>query len=963
MKPFSGYLWLSALWLISFSLFATGADTPSATEIKVIKPASDVRDIGYYQLPNKLKVLLISDPEVEKSAASMDVKVGSTDDPMDRQGLAHFLEHMLFLGTDKYPKADEYQDFISGHGGNHNAFTSATHTNYFFDIEHASLEPALDRFAQFFIAPKFDATYVERERKAVNSEYTAKYTDEYRRIRDVYREIAVDGHPVNHFSVGNLQTLDVDQPRDLRADLIRFYQSHYSADRMGLTVISNRPLADMRAWVVEKFSAITLRKLAPLPEFGSFLDAQSLSKDVSILPRKEMRELSFVFPVPASEQYFEQKPLSYIGFFIGHEGEGSLLSLLKSQNWATALGAGNSFDWRGGEAFSVTINLTDAGLKNIHAIEALLFAYIDLLREQGVEKWRFLELQKLGNLAFEYGDKKDPVSEVVDLSNSLHYYPPQWVLKAPNLYAKFDKNLINRFLGYLQPKNMLRVLVAPDVNKDRQSSYYETPYSVSADQKVGRNLPDAQLPLLEQLALPEKNAFIASDFSLAVAKSATPEKPVVVRDKRNTRIWYAPDNRFAIPKGHVKARLLLPDVASSVTGAATARLYASVVKEMLNETAYNAAMAGLGFDISASSRGLDLSFSGYNDTLDSLVLEVVTSLRAYNSSAKKRLEVNDRVFADSRNELLRQYNNMSMDSPYRKLMKQLPAMVFSPYWTPEVLAETLTQTDRAQYDEASAVLFDDARLEVLVYGNYDKKSAIKIGKRLEKLVSGKKAARDVDPNKVVKLAGGAENFWLSLPVEHADAGVVYYVQGLDDLLVTNAKMQVLQQLVSTPFYATLRTEKQLGYIVFTSSYSIREVPALIAVVQSPVASVPTLLSEVETFFKAHKNAVFSNFERDKSAVISVLSEQAKSQNEQASDFWEAILTGDETFDRRARLLAAVQGLTMDQMVAFYQQQMLSPGNALVITTPPESKGAMGENYTRIEDVRKFKAEANTYVYP
>lgn len=55
-------------------------------------------------------------------------------DPWDLPGLAHFCEHMLFLGTDKYPSENEYSKFISSHGGITNAYTATDHTNYHFDI-------------------------------------------------------------------------------------------------------------------------------------------------------------------------------------------------------------------------------------------------------------------------------------------------------------------------------------------------------------------------------------------------------------------------------------------------------------------------------------------------------------------------------------------------------------------------------------------------------------------------------------------------------------------------------------------------------------------------------------------------------------------------------------------------------------------------------------------------------------
>ena len=111
----------------------------------------------------------------------MDVYVGSASNPADRGGLAHFLEHMLFLGTDKYPDSGEYATFVSEHGGSRNAYTGFEHTNYFFDIDKANLEEALDRFAQFFISPRFDAEYVDREVNAVNAEYQMGLNTDSRR--------------------------------------------------------------------------------------------------------------------------------------------------------------------------------------------------------------------------------------------------------------------------------------------------------------------------------------------------------------------------------------------------------------------------------------------------------------------------------------------------------------------------------------------------------------------------------------------------------------------------------------------------------------------------------------------------------------------------------------------------------------------------------------------------------------
>ncbi|MBK8289257.1 MAG: insulinase family protein [Cellvibrionales bacterium] len=116
-----------------------------------VQGETDKRDYRNLVLANGMKVLLVSDPHTDKSAAALDVATGSGDDPEQRQGLAHFLEHMLFLGTKKFPEPGEYQAFISDNGGSHNAFTSLEHTNYFFDIDPQQLKPALDRFSQFLL--------------------------------------------------------------------------------------------------------------------------------------------------------------------------------------------------------------------------------------------------------------------------------------------------------------------------------------------------------------------------------------------------------------------------------------------------------------------------------------------------------------------------------------------------------------------------------------------------------------------------------------------------------------------------------------------------------------------------------------------------------------------------------------------------------------------------------------------
>ena len=140
---------------------------PASEQSAVVKSPVDNRDYRYVVMENGLRALLISDPDTDKSAAAVDVNAGSYQDPDNRLGLAHFLEHMLFMGNEKYPEVDGYFEFIRANGGSANAYTADVRTNYYFDINNDNLRSALDQLAQFFVSPTLDPAYVDRERNAV----------------------------------------------------------------------------------------------------------------------------------------------------------------------------------------------------------------------------------------------------------------------------------------------------------------------------------------------------------------------------------------------------------------------------------------------------------------------------------------------------------------------------------------------------------------------------------------------------------------------------------------------------------------------------------------------------------------------------------------------------------------------------------------------------------------------------
>ena len=284
--PFFACIGLSVLFSSCQQAATVTQSAETATEavgttafITPRKSPNDRRDYRYLTLDNQLKVLLVSDPETDKSAAALSVYRGSFHEPDSRPGLAHFLEHMLFIGTGKYPEVDSFQQFITANGGSSNAYTALDHTNYFFDIKNSGLSEGLDRFGHFFINPLLSEEYVEREKNAVHSEYQMQIKDDGWRGYMVSKQALNPTHPGHRFTIGSLDTLN----GDVKADLDRWFKDNYSADQMGLVVLGEESLDELQALAEPLFNQVPNNNIGPshpaVPPFTSAqLPAQLSSK-------------------------------------------------------------------------------------------------------------------------------------------------------------------------------------------------------------------------------------------------------------------------------------------------------------------------------------------------------------------------------------------------------------------------------------------------------------------------------------------------------------------------------------------------------------------------------------------------------------------------------------------------------------------------------------------------------------
>jgi insulysin len=911
------------------------AELPAAAaagEVEIRKSPNDARQYRYVELANRLKVLLVSDPATDKAAASLVVFRGSYNEPPEYPGLAHFLEHMLFIGTTKYPDVDEYGQFISQHGGSTNAYTAGDHTNYFFDVQPAYFDGALDRFAQFFISPLLSTEYVDREKNAVHSEYQMQIKDDNWRSNAVFSTAINPEHPQTRFNIGSLETLGAGVQDALKT----FFAAQYSADQMALVALSNEPLDALEQKVRPLFEAIPNRNIGPAAPPPPLFAPGQLPAVLDVQSVKDGYRVSYGFPVPATEPHYAEKPTEYITNLLGHEGEGSLHRLLLERGWIESLSAGT---WDVDERTSmvtVDIDLTPAGYAHRDQVTDLLFDTVARLRAAAPERWRYDEQAEVADLAFRFQEKSSAVGFVYQVGPRFLRYPPRDVLIAPYLMTHFDRGLIEDYLTRLTPENVLMTVSGPDVRTDRRERWFGVPYSLAAG-ALPRQATDA-----DDLALPAHNPFLPENLDVL---PGDPAPPVEMVSKPGIELWLDRDTEFGTPRANLNVSLGIPGGIATPRDLAFAHLYEALVEDGLAARLYPAYLAGLGYALSVDGYGIELAVNGYDDKQIELVDVVLDTLN--------NLTIDPARFAVLRDQLLREWQNFADERPYEQAATALDYLLLSDRWPPEALAASLKEATVADLDAWRARRLAGFNVRALYHGNVDEQDARDLARALEKHLPIDSFERTAP---VVGAVNAAARF--AIPIEHDDAAVVIYVQDHADPLVSRARTALAASVLRQAFFTSLRTQQQLGYVVTATNQTMRDRGGLAFIVQSPVASSADLATHIREFLAGQADVVAAlpedEFERFRQGLIARLTERDKNLGERGARLWNDLDLGFTSFDSRTQIAAEVARFTQPEIVD-YLRELVSDfdGRSLVIYAPGKFTG-VPESGVEITDVGAFK---------
>ncbi len=874
---------------------------------------NDTNQYRYLTLDNGVRVLLIHDESAQKSAAALAVNVGHFDDPDDREGLAHYLEHMLFLGTEKYPKVGEFQSFINQHGGSNNAWTGTEHTCFFFDVSPSAFEPSLDRFSQFFTAPLFNEEALDKERQAVESEYKLKLNDDSRRLYQVHKELINPKHPFSKFSVGNLETLGDREGKSIRDEIVEFHYNQYSADLMTVTILGPHSLDEMQTWCEDKFSTIPNHQRAGKSISEPYTTPSSTALQVWVEPVKEIRKLILTFPMPSMDEYYQSKPLSYFAHLLGYEGDESLMLVLKDAGWITSLSAGGGTSGSNYREFTVSCTLTPEGIEHIDDITQAIFSYIALIEQNGMDEWRYLEKQAVLESAFRFQEPTRAMDLVSHLVVNMQHYTAEDTIYGDFMMTKYDETVLRSLLNYLTPDNLRTTVIAQGGQYDQTAKWYSTPYSSAAFTQKQLDLYQTASPMA--FGLPEKNPFICYDLDPKQLSSDQPI-PEIIEELPGFTLWHHQDSEFRVPKGVLYIAIDSPHAVATPRNIVKTRLCVEMFLDSLATETYQAEIAGMGYNMYAHQGGVTLTISGFSQKQPEL-LDLILSRFAARDFSQQR-------FDTIKQQLMRNWRNSAQDRPISQLFNALTG-ILQPNNPPySVLLEALESIEIDELASFVDAILAELHVEMFVYGDWTKQDAIVLGNTLKDALRVHDQQYEESLRPLVML-GKNGSFQREVFCDQEDSAIVLYYQCEDISPRSIALYSLANHLMSATFFHEIRTKQQLGYMVGTGNLPLNRHPGIVLYVQSPNAAPSDLVSSIDEFLNAFYLVLLElneyQWHSSKRGLWNQIATPDTTLRGRAQRLWVAIGNKDTEFNQKEVVLEELKGLTRSDMIRFIVNEL------------------------------------------
>lgn len=895
----------------------------------IIKSPNDKCSYRHLVLDNKLEVVLISDPEHDVCGASLSVGIGSYDNPPEHLGLAHFLEHMLFLGTSKYPKEDYFLTFIKNNGGYTNAYTAETHTTYYFEVESNFMMASIDIFSEFFISPNFNEGSVEREVNAVDSEHSKNIQNDSWRFNRLLQLMSDTDHPYHNFSTGTLETL---LKPHIREAVIEFYNKYYSANIMKLVVLWDKPLDFIEEIVRQKFSPIKNKNIVVKRDNRFPISKSTMAKIIPVTPGHKI----FLFwQVPSVFSHYNIKPFVYYSVLLQNEADGALIHWLIKNHYVFNVDVETYDTVEQYSIFGMMLDLTDKGFKKKQFILGAVRQFINNIINNPPVQDVYDDIRKISRINFNFLEREDVGNYVSGLSSNMLFIPAKNVISYSYIFEKWSpvvNEVIQNFGNSLSFDKAFFVF---------SSSSYEgqlklTEHFYKIEYEIYEKRPKIKQNSMK-FSLPNKNNYIPSSMIKIESFDIVTKYPIKEDSKNNyLELWYKKDTIFNTPQIFVTLTILNPNFTKSSINDVATDLFIKAFNNLLRSDLYYMTLANSGFSIRSGYGSIIFYFKGFPQNIEMIIDLVVEKLKHFTIS-QTDLEY-------YKKEYLSEIDEQINTGPYSLLFYHLKNKTVPHTYSFNDKSTALKTITVNNIIEIQNMMNIKCKVKCLVQGNITKSSIKKIKNAVKTFICSNNEVEVNDDFAIIELKPGEEQIFKRQnynPNETDSAiGVFYEICSNSDpkWLKLSVCAKIFELLITGDFYYQLRTQDQTGYIVksglFNLGPSSHSLLTFYFAIQSSKYSPDILKGKIKLFVDTISKKVnelsYEQFEDLKNAYIDIVSNKDRNINEEINRNQYEIYTDKYMFDIKKRIVSQTKKLKFEDLKQFYQEMFASKNKKLRI---------------------------------
>ncbi|MDX1452080.1 MAG: insulinase family protein [Oleiphilaceae bacterium] len=887
----------------------------------------DVSDESrFFKLENGLKVLLLSDTETNYTSVALDVAVGYRDDPKDLAGMAHFIEHMLFLGTEHYPEPDAWRTFVEHNGGSSNASVRFHSTDYRFSIETPMLDEALAMFSDQFRAPLISAQYVAKEKQAIAAEFSYRKTSIYRQMASVAKEVFFADHPFGKFGTGNEITLGGYDDEALAKKMRQWWSDHYGAENMSLVIHSDMPIEKLETLVQRYFASI---KRGTGPSKNVSLPAnvqQEYPRIAKAHIDDDERALLLYFPLPHIKDESEYAAYAFIAHLLSRKLPDSLLASLKAKKYTNKMDVSVVYTNPEQPWLEVYVDLYYKGGENYWEVIKQLFYYVDLLKQSPIEEWQRDEFNVMK--AIDWCFREDVI--VTRYAQNLNLAPPEFALGRDYMALQYAPHIYQTLLEAIRIEDMRAVVAHPHFSGSNKTPWYDVEYEVETlEEKRQRHFMPKESDRY-YMQRPALNPYFPKDVKLAAnnAQSA----PQKLDLPYNIDAWHALDTSYEDPRAKLYFELRSPVIDESRKNVVLRNLLWSFLRDQLKFERAMVKDANGSLTVSRIPGGLGFYLSGFPDSID-LMLERI--IQRFNN-----FKVQDRDFRGYRygwTEYYKEFEEIHPQTQANQIEKQLLHGSGYDY------SELQKGARAARYSNLKSLLRDwkhTMQLVTLSYGNVSEEQARDWNKKLALTLQKGEGIPAHMAKETIALKPGIQR--VLSESQYDDSLVSIVIQGSGNSFAEQSRFMLLAKLISEDFFTQLRTEKQKGYYIDTDYVLYRESPALRFRIQSPNAEPHKLEQEMLSFIDSFDQRLNENHQDSFFTVKNILAEEMRRDpvdlDAKANDIWRSVANCHGHFTYRSILAERLTSLTLSDFSAWFRERFKAPQRRALVTI------IVGENH-------------------